>query len=63
MYTFACRDLGTDCGFQATGATVEEVKQKALAHAQITHREELAKLPPEQLANIDQTLTAIVKQA
>jgi len=31
---FACRDMGMDCDFVATGSTVDEVKAKAMAHAQ-----------------------------
>lgn len=40
-----CRNLGLDCGFEARGDSVEEVLQKAGAHALARHAE--LKLTPE----------------
>jgi predicted small metal-binding protein len=40
-----CRDVGVDCDFVASGATVEEVMQKAKEHACTDHG--FAAIPPE----------------
>lgn len=40
-----CRDLGLACNFEAKGESVDEVLQKAYAHAVIQHQE--LKLTPE----------------
>jgi len=40
-----CRDLGLDCPFEAKADSVEEVLQKAYAHALVQHQE--LKLTPE----------------
>ncbi len=61
MYKFACKDLGLDCSFQTTGATIEEVKNKAMAHARVTHADMLSKLSPKQMADMDVTMTSKIK--
>jgi predicted small metal-binding protein len=40
-----CRDVGVDCDFVARGTSVEEVMEKAKAHAKSDHG--LADIPPE----------------
>lgn len=40
-----CRDVGVDCDFVARGATVDEVLEKAKAHASSDHG--FAGIPPE----------------
>ena len=40
-----CRDVGVDCDFVTSGATVEEVMQKAKDHASRDHG--FADIPPE----------------
>jgi predicted small metal-binding protein len=52
MKSFACKDLGMDCSFVATGGTVEEVTQKAMAHAQVVHQDLLSKMTPEQVNDL-----------
>lgn len=61
MLKFACKDAGVDCDFVATGATVEEVKQNAFAHAKVVHEGILSKMNEEQLAQLTQTLEANIK--
>ena len=56
MKTFACKDLGMDCSFVATGSTVEDVKQKAIAHAQVVHKDMLATMTPEQMNDLVQSV-------
>jgi predicted small metal-binding protein len=58
MLKFACKDLGMDCSFTATGATVDEVKQKAMAHAQSVHKDMLAKMTPKELAELTQNVVS-----
>ena len=53
----ACRDLGMDCNYMAKGSTVAEVKQDAMAHAQVVHAAVLATMTsPEQMAAMDQLM-------
>jgi len=40
-----CRDVGVDCDFVARGATVDEVMEKARAHAVTDHG--FSDIPPE----------------
>ena len=40
-----CRDVGLNCDFEARGATEEEVLQKAVVHARITH--DMTDIPTE----------------
>jgi predicted small metal-binding protein len=63
MKSFACKDLGVDCNFVATGSTVEEVKQKAMAHAQVAHKELLKTMAatPAQAAEMDKAMTMAIK--
>jgi predicted small metal-binding protein len=56
MKTFACKDLGLDCSFVATGSTVEEVKGKAMTHAQVVHQDLLAKMTPVQINELVQNI-------
>jgi len=48
MLKFACKDIGVDCDFVARGETVEEVKEKAFAHAGVVHAEILKSMTEEQ---------------
>jgi predicted small metal-binding protein len=57
MYKYACRDLGVDCDFETTGATVEEVTQKVFAHAQVAHKDMLSKMSPLELAELNKSVT------
>ncbi|MCL5958846.1 MAG: DUF1059 domain-containing protein [Chloroflexi bacterium] len=63
MLQFACKDMGMgfDDGFVATGATVEEVKQKAMEHAQEKHADMLKSMSPEQMAEMDKKLESLIK--
>jgi predicted small metal-binding protein len=59
---FACRDMGMDCNFVATGSTVEEVKQKAMAHAQVVHADVLKTMStPAQMAQMEKQLESVIK--
>lgn len=63
MLTFACKDTGVDCDFVATGETVEEVKEKAFAHANVVHAEILKSMTAEQLADLSKAVEANTKPA
>ena len=58
MLKFACKDLGMDCNFETTGATTEEVMKKTMAHAQVVHKDMLAKMTPKELAELNQKITS-----
>jgi len=57
MLKFECKDLGMNCNFVATGNTVEEVKKKAMDHAQTVHKDLLAKMTSQERADFEKTLT------
>ena len=61
MFNFACKDLGVDCNFTATGATLEEVKQKAMAHAESVHKDMLSKMTPKQLEELNQNVISKIR--
>ena len=63
MLKFACKDTGVDCDFVATGATVEEIKEKAFAHAGVVHAEILNSMTDEQKADLAKTLEANIQPA
>lgn len=57
MMKFECNELGTNCSYVAKGNTLDEVKKDAIEHAQSAHKDWLAKKSPQQMADIDRTLT------
>lgn len=57
MLKFECKELGTNCNYVAKGNTLDEVKKDAMNHAQTVHKDLLAKMSPQQVADIDKTLT------
>ena len=61
MYKYACRDLGVDCNFSATGETFEEVKNAVFAHAGVVHKDELASMTPEQLRELEMAVDEAIK--
>ena len=63
MLKFACKDTGVDCDFGVTGETVEEIKEKAFAHAGVVHAEILNSMTDEQKADLAKTLEANIKPA
>ena len=63
MLKFACKDTGVECDFVATGETVDEIKEKAFAHAGVVHAEILNSMTDEQKADLAKTLEANIKPA
>ncbi|NJD60214.1 MAG: DUF1059 domain-containing protein [Anaerolineales bacterium] len=59
MMKLECKDLGTNCSYVARGNTLEEVKKKAIEHTQSVHPDFLAKMSPQQKADLDKTLTRL----
>ncbi len=57
MLKFECKDLGTNCSYVAKGNTLEEVKKDAMKHAQNVHKDLLANMSPQQMEDLDKTLT------
>jgi len=63
MYEVECKEIGmAGCTYIGKGATIEEVMQKALAHARIVHKDVLASMTPRQLEEMDRLLTSKVRQ-
>ncbi len=63
MYEVECRNIGNaNCNFVGKGATIEEVKQKALAHERTAHQNVLASMTPQQLEELDRLLTSKIRQ-
>ncbi len=52
-YSFACKDIGMDCGFTATANTEEELMQKIAEHARTAHN----------IQHMDDAMLAKVKAA
>lgn len=63
MLKFACKDVGLECDFVATGATAEEVKVKAFAHAGVVHEKMLKTMNKDALAQLTKTVEANIKPA
>ncbi len=57
MLKFECKELGTNCNYVAKGNTLEEVKKDAMKHAQNVHKDLMAKMTPQQMEDLDKTLT------
>jgi predicted small metal-binding protein len=57
MLKFECKELGTNCSYVAQGNSLDEVKKNAMAHAQTVHKDWLAHKSPQQIADLDKTLT------
>ncbi|OGO63810.1 MAG: hypothetical protein A2030_00950 [Chloroflexi bacterium RBG_19FT_COMBO_50_10] len=60
MLKYACRDLGMDCDFETTGATVEEVMKNVMAHAQVVHKDMLSKMSPMELAELNKNVISAI---
>jgi predicted small metal-binding protein len=61
MEKFECKDLGMSCDFSVTGRTVEEVRQKALEHAQRVHTDLIKSAStPAQRAEMEKTVTKAI---
>ena len=52
MKKLACRDLGLDCNYVVTGATEDEVMQKAGEHGKKVHGYKDADFTPEMMAKV-----------
>jgi len=63
MLKFACKDVGLDCDFIATGSTAEEVKQKAFAHAGVVHADILKGMNQDALAELTRTVESRIVSA
>lgn len=61
MLKFTCKDTGVECNFVATGETVEEIKEKAFAHAGVVHADLLRSLKEEQMVKLTRTLEANIQ--
>jgi predicted small metal-binding protein len=58
---FACKDLGIDCNYVATGNTKEEVLKKAMEHGSVVHADLMKNMTKEQSAQFGKQLEASLK--
>ena len=63
MEKFACKNLGIDCDFVATGETKEEVMKMAMAHGSVVHADLMKNMTPEQMAEFGKALAASIQAA
>ncbi|HEY3311454.1 MAG TPA: DUF1059 domain-containing protein [Anaerolineales bacterium] len=63
MMQFACKNLGIDCNFVATGATTDEVYKAAVTHGNKVHADLMKNMTKEQMAAFDTKLKASIKAA
>ncbi len=63
MFTFACKDVGVDCDFVTTAATVEQVRNQAFEHASVVHADLMKGLTQEELAKMTAAVEASIKPA
>jgi predicted small metal-binding protein len=61
MLKFACKNVGVECDFVATGVTAEEVKKKAFAHAGVVHADMLKAMNKDELARLTKVVEASIK--
>jgi predicted small metal-binding protein len=61
MLSFACKDVGIQCGFVATGATKDEVLRKAMQHGETAHSDLMKKMTKEQAAKFAKDIDAAIK--
>jgi predicted small metal-binding protein len=61
MFKYACRDLGVDCDYVVSAATVEEVKEKVFAHAGVVHANMLKGMNEEELAKLSNAVDGAIK--
>ncbi len=62
MEKFACKNLGMDCDFVATGATKEEVLKKAMEHGGSVHADMMKGMTKEQMADFGKKLEASIQK-
>jgi predicted small metal-binding protein len=63
MMKFECKDLGLDCDFSVTGASKDEVIQKAMQHGGIVHAAMMKDMSQEEMEQFGKQLEAAVKPA
>ena len=63
MEKFACKNLGLDCDYVATGAAKEEVLKKAMAHGGTVHADLMKNMTKAQSAEFAKKLEASIQKA
>lgn len=63
MEKFACKNLGMDCDFVATGATKEEVLKKAMEHGAVAHADMMKDMTKEMASEFAKKLEASIQPA
>jgi predicted small metal-binding protein len=61
MEQFACKSLGLDCDFVATGATKQELMAQVMAHGGTVHADLMAGMNEAQMAEFGKNLEAAIQ--
>jgi predicted small metal-binding protein len=62
MFKFACKDIGMDCKFETTGPNTEIVMKNVMEHAQVVHKDMLAKMTPKELTDLNEKISSKIHQ-
>ena len=64
MYKLSCKTMGQDCGFEAQGDTMDEVKNKMMDHAMSDHKDMMERMSPKEkedlMMKMDEKMETIV---
>ena len=60
MEKFACKNLGLDCNFEASGATKEEVLGHAMEHGNAVHADMMKDMTEAQMEEFGKNLEASI---
>ncbi len=61
MKTLACKDLGAECAFVASGETNEDVIKKMMDHAQASHPEKMEQMKSMSQDEVTAMMTAKIQ--
>ena len=61
MMKLACRDVGVDCDFVATGNTAEEVKKKGMDHAMMVHKDKMDSMNEDEKKKMMMKIDEVLK--
>jgi predicted small metal-binding protein len=62
MMKLSCKDMGAECGFEATGMTKEEVKDKMMKHAMSEHKEMMDKMSENEKGEMMVKMDKMIKE-
>jgi predicted small metal-binding protein len=60
MKIIKCRDLGFKCDFMAAGSNQDEVKKTILDHIEKEHKDELDKMPEDDINHLKHRVSTLL---